>query len=219
MVDASGNASLSGSGFLPSVVCPGPANFNQTFTSFMIISQGFYKYRFLDASVCEVTPLLTTVRANYSNDLISSEVISFTPFGPENVKLLSFIAGMAKFQSINSQGLMSSAIGDTLYSIYSSTTNTSIDDNLGNQMQVYKELEYWRGVVEFSATYLRSGFMVVGSFTDNIIPDDLISPVNGTMYISTIGWNRRSATYLLAILPITITIIIILSLWHPLPGV
>jgi len=34
MVDASGNASLSGSGFLPSVVCPGPANFNQTYTKF-----------------------------------------------------------------------------------------------------------------------------------------------------------------------------------------
>jgi hypothetical protein len=209
MVDASGNASLLGSGFLPSVVCPAPANFNQTYTSFIILSQGFYKYRFLDATVCEVTPLLTTVRANYSDDLISSEVISSTPFRSENVKLLSFIAGMVKFQSINSQGLMSSAIGDTLYSIYSSTTNTSIDDNLGNQMQVYNELEeYWRGVVEFSATFLRSGFMVVGSFPDDTIPDDLISLVNGTMYISTIGWNRRSATYLLAILPITIITIL-----------
>ncbi|KAG1869410.1 hypothetical protein DFJ58DRAFT_742488 [Suillus subalutaceus] len=205
-VDANGNASLSGSGFLPSVVCPGPMNLTQTYTSFTILSQGFYKYRFLDASVCEVTPLLTTVRANYSNDLISSEVNSSTPFGPENVHLLSFIAGMVKFQSINSQGLISSAIGDTLYSIYSSTTNTSIDDNLGNQTQVYQELEeYWRGVVEFSATFLRSGFMVVGSFPDNTIPDNLISQVNGTMYISTIGWTRRSATYLLAILPITIT--------------
>ncbi|KAG1763120.1 hypothetical protein EV702DRAFT_1221159 [Suillus placidus] len=195
--------------FLPSVVCPGPMNMNQTYTNFTILSQGFYKYGFLDASVCEVIPLLTTVRANYSNDLISSEVNSFTPFRPENVQLLSFVAGVARFQSINSQGLMSSAIGDTLYSIYSSTTNTSIDDNLGNQTQVYKELEeYWRGVVEFSATFLRSGFMVVGSFPNNTIPDDLFSQVNGTMYISTIGWTRRSATYLLAILPITIITIL-----------
>ncbi|KAG1733800.1 hypothetical protein EDB19DRAFT_2041090 [Suillus lakei] len=204
MVDASGNASLSGSGFLPSVVCPGPMNMNQTYTSFTILSQGFYKYKFLDASVCEVIPLLTTVRTNYSNDLISSEVNSSTPFQPENVQLLSFVAGVARFQSINSQGLMSSAIGDTLYSIYSSTTNTSIDDNLGNQTQE----EYWRGVVEFSATFLRSGFMVVGSFSDNTIPSDLSSPVNGIMYISTIGWTRRSATYLLAILPITIITIL-----------
>lgn len=209
MVDGSGNSSPSGSGFLPSVVCPGPMNINQTYTSFTILSQGFYKYRFLNPSVCEVIPLLTTVRANYSNDLISSEVKSSTPFRPENAQLLSFVAGVAKFQSVNSQGLLSSTIGDTIYSIYSSTTNTSIDDNLGNQTQVYKELEeYWRGVIEFSATFLRSGFMVVGSFSNNTIPDDLVSPVNGTMYISTIGWTRRSATYLLAILPITTTTIL-----------
>ncbi|KAG1750086.1 hypothetical protein EDB19DRAFT_1904339 [Suillus lakei] len=199
VVDASGNASLSGSGFLPSIVCPGPMNTNQTYTSFTILSQGFYKYRFLDASSVPIIP----------DDLISSEVKSSTPFQPENIQLLKFVAGVASFQSINSQGLMSSAIGDTLYSIYSSTTNTSIDDNLGNQIQVYKELEeYWRGVIEFSATFLRSSFMVVGSFPDNTIPDDLSSPVNGTMYISTIGWTRRSGTYILAILPITIITIL-----------
>jgi len=58
----------------------------------VIHSQGFYKYRFLDATVCKVTPLLTTVCANYSDDLISSEVISSAPFQPENVEILSFIA-------------------------------------------------------------------------------------------------------------------------------
>ncbi|KAG1807976.1 uncharacterized protein BJ212DRAFT_1303175 [Suillus subaureus] len=157
----------------------------ERFSSFSsILSQGFYKYGFLNASVCEVTPLLTTVRAKYSYDLISSEVNSSTPFRPENAPLLSFVAGVAKFQSMNSQGLLSSVIGDTLYSIYSSTTNTSIDENLRNQTQIYQELEeYWRGVVEFSATFLRSGFMAVGSFPGNTIPDDLVSPVNGTIIL------------------------------------
>jgi hypothetical protein len=50
--------------------------------------------------------------------------------------------------------------------------------------------------------------MVVGSFPDDRIPDNLASTVNGTMYISTIGWTRQSATYLLAILPITFTTIL-----------
>ncbi|KAG1726048.1 uncharacterized protein EDB91DRAFT_1264035, partial [Suillus paluster] len=207
MVDVNGNASLSGSGFLPSVVCPGPMNMNQIYTSFTILSQGFFKYSFLNASVCEVVPFLTTVRADYSNDLISSVPTSCTSFQPVNTNLLSFVAGVARFQSINSQGLLSSAIGDTLYTIYSSTTNTSIDANLGNQTQVYQELEqYWRGVVEFSATFLRSGFMVVGSFPDNVIPNNLLP--SWTMYISTIGWAKRSPTYLLAILPITIITIL-----------
>ncbi|KAG2352366.1 hypothetical protein BDR07DRAFT_1466386 [Suillus spraguei] len=60
MVNASGDASPS-SGFLPSIVCPGPMNLSQTYTSFAILLQGFNKYNFLDASVCEVTPLLTIV--------------------------------------------------------------------------------------------------------------------------------------------------------------
>ncbi|KAG1744551.1 uncharacterized protein EDB91DRAFT_189485 [Suillus paluster] len=100
MVDASGNASLSGSGFLPSVVCLEPS----MNTSFTILSQGFDKYNFLQASMCEVVPFLTTVRVNYSNDLISSAPISQTPFQSENANLLSFIAGVVKFQAINSQG-------------------------------------------------------------------------------------------------------------------
>ncbi|KAG1827634.1 uncharacterized protein BJ212DRAFT_1494965 [Suillus subaureus] len=66
-----------------------------------------------------------------------------------NVQLLSFIAGVAKYQTINSQGLVSNAIGDTLYllvPIYSSTTHGSINDT--HQMEVYIGLgEYWRGVV------------------------------------------------------------------------
>ncbi|KAG1807991.1 uncharacterized protein BJ212DRAFT_1485270 [Suillus subaureus] len=214
MVDANGNTSSSGSGFLPSVVCQGPTNMNQTYTNFTIFTQGFYKYNFLKASVCEVVPLLTTVRADYSDEQISPGVTSSTPFQPENAELLSFIASVARFQSINSQGLTSSTIGDTLYSIYSSTTIGSINNNL-NDTQVYLELEdYWRGVVEFSATFLRSGFMATGSFPNNDIPNNLSSQVTGTMFISTIGWTRwakKSPTYLLATLPLTIVTILTLT--------
>ncbi|KAG1869375.1 hypothetical protein DFJ58DRAFT_723223 [Suillus subalutaceus] len=213
MVDANGNTSSSGSGFLPSVVCPEPMNMNQTYTNFTIFTQGFYKYGFLQASVCEVVPLLTTVRADYSNEQISAEVTSSTPFQPENTELLSFIASVARFQSINSQGLTSSTIGDTLYSIYSSTAIGSINNNL-NDTRVYLELEdYWRGVVEFSATFLRSGFMATGSFPNNEIPNNLSSQVTGTMFISTIGWTRwpkNSPTYLLATIPLTIITILTL---------
>ncbi|KAG2065363.1 hypothetical protein BDR04DRAFT_1108618 [Suillus decipiens] len=219
MVDASGNP-IQSSGFLPSVVCPGPMNMSQTSpntsqnpTSFTILSQGFYKYEFLGASMCEVIPQLTNVSVNYDDDLIYfSEVISSTPFRPENVLLLSFIAGVTKFQSISSQGLMSSTIGDTLYSIYSSTTTTTIGDNLGNQTQVYAELEdYWRGIVEFSATFLRSGFMAEGSFPNNTIPTDLQAQVNGTVDILTIGWTAQSTTYLLVLVPSTIIAILTIA--------
>jgi hypothetical protein len=84
--------------------------------------------------------MLTTVRADYSNGLIFSEVVSSTPFRSENEQLLSFITGAVAFQCIYWQGLLSSLIRDTLYSIYSSTTNTSINNNAGTQTQVYKKL-------------------------------------------------------------------------------
>ncbi|KIK38730.1 hypothetical protein CY34DRAFT_90468 [Suillus luteus UH-Slu-Lm8-n1] len=210
ILDASGNGSSSGSGFLPSVICPGPMTINQTYTSFLIFTQGFDKYNFLNASVCEVIPKLTTVNVNYSNNLISSVSTSPIPFQSENVQLLSFIAGVAKYQVINSQGLVSSTIGDTLYSTYTSMTNGSINGTI-DQTDVYLELEeYWCGVVEFSATFLRSGFVAVGSFPDGI-PNNLSSQVNGTMYISTIGWTMRSPTYLVAILPLTILTILIFT--------
>ncbi|KAG2747657.1 hypothetical protein P692DRAFT_20875478 [Suillus brevipes Sb2] len=205
MVDASGNGSSSGSGFLPSIICPGP---NQTYTSILKFTLGFDKYNFLNASVCEVIPKLTTVNVNYSNNLISSVSTLPIPFQSENVPLLSFIAGVAKYQAINSQGLVNSTIGDTLYSTYSSMTNGSINGTI-DQMDVYLELEeYWRGaVVEFSATFLRSGFMAVTSFPDGI-PNNLSSQVKGTVYISTIGWTMRSPTYFVAIFPLTILTIL-----------
>lgn len=52
--------------------------------------------------------------------------------------------------------------------------------------------------------------MAVGSFPDGI-PNNLSSQVNGTMYISTIGWTMRSPTYLVAILPLTILTILIFT--------
>ncbi|KAG1890457.1 uncharacterized protein F5891DRAFT_987109 [Suillus fuscotomentosus] len=201
LVDANGSGNLPGNGFLPSVVCPGLTDMNQTYTSFI--------------SVCEVVPLLTTVRADYSNEQISSEVISSTSFQSENAELLSFIAGVARYQSIDSQGLTSSTIGDTLYSIYSSTTTKSVNNNL-NDTQIYLELISFMTycldpLLMILGRFLRSGFMAIGSFPDNIIPNNLSSPVNGTMFISTIGWTRwtrKSPTYLLATIPLTIITIL-----------
>ncbi|KAG1809724.1 hypothetical protein EV424DRAFT_1558042 [Suillus variegatus] len=77
MNDGSGNRSSSGSGFLPSVVCPGPRTINQTYTSFLIEDPTIGE--------CPTTTM------------------------------------------INSQELVSSTIGDTLYPICSSTTNRIVN--------------------------------------------------------------------------------------------
>jgi hypothetical protein len=53
--------------------------------------------------------------------------------------------------------------------------------------------------------------MAVGSFPNDDIPNNLSSQVNGTMFVSTIGWTRwakQSPTYLLATVPLTIITIL-----------
>ncbi|KAG2090216.1 uncharacterized protein F5147DRAFT_780401 [Suillus discolor] len=176
VVNASGYSDPLDSGFLPCLVCPG---------SFGSESKLYKLQRFLHKDF--------TIRADYSNGLISSEVVSSTPFRSENEQLLSFLAGASRVSVYLLAG--ASEQYDRRYST-----------------QVYTELEeYWRGIVEFSATFLRSGFMVVGSFPDDIVPNNLSSLVNGTMYISTIGWTRRSATYFISILPFTVITIVMFA--------
>ncbi|KAG2127283.1 uncharacterized protein EDB93DRAFT_1109325 [Suillus bovinus] len=155
-----------------------PIDVNQTYTSFTIFTQGFYKYNSLKASTCKVVPLLTTVHANYSNEQISSEVILSAPFHPENTELLLFIAGVARTYEQHNWGYL-------IFHLF---------------LDHYRE-DYWCGVVEFSATFLHSGFMAVGSVPNNDIPNNLSSQVNGTMFILTIGWThwaKNSLTYLFA---------------------
>ncbi|KIJ58290.1 hypothetical protein HYDPIDRAFT_34327, partial [Hydnomerulius pinastri MD-312] len=87
----------------------------------------------------------------------------------------------------------------TLFSIYSAAANSPIEN--GTQ-QIYSELEdYWRGVVEFSATFLRSGYSAVGSFQSGI-PSNMTAPINGTMLMLTMGWADRGALYLFSVLPL-----------------
>ncbi|KAG1744813.1 hypothetical protein EDB19DRAFT_2037837 [Suillus lakei] len=82
------------------------------------------------------------------------------------------------------------------------------------------EEEYWRGVMELSATMLsldraridltslHSSFALIlwpwVASPNDVAPNNLPAPVNGTMYALTIGWTNRSPAYLLVILPLII---------------
>ncbi|KAH7916639.1 hypothetical protein BJ138DRAFT_995240, partial [Hygrophoropsis aurantiaca] len=123
--NASDQPNLSGSGFLPSVACPG-AN-SDAYQRFIIVSQGFYRYDFLPPTVCEIIPLLTNVTVMYSGGVINiAQVISSRQFVSDNANLLRFISGVMSWQARNAQGLVGNSIGDSLFAIYSSTSNKSI---------------------------------------------------------------------------------------------
>ncbi|KAF8838214.1 hypothetical protein BDN67DRAFT_1023259, partial [Paxillus ammoniavirescens] len=205
--NASGQPDTQGTGFLPSVVCPGHLNDTDSYSKFVIATQGFYKYGFLPSTVCEITPLVTTTRVDYTAGGIinASQIISNQTFSPDDTYLLFYLAGVANYHARNSQGLMNSIIGDTLFSIYSGEFNTPISDNSD---EVYRELEdYWRGVIEFSATFLRAGYSAQGAFQGGT-PSNMSSPVNGNMTMITMGWANRGAIYIFSILPLGIVTIL-----------
>jgi hypothetical protein len=67
----------------------------------------------------------------------TSQIISNQTFSPNDTSLLFYLAGVANYHARNSQGLLNSIIGDTLYSVYSGEFNTPISDNSN---EVYREL-------------------------------------------------------------------------------
>ncbi|KIJ04972.1 hypothetical protein PAXINDRAFT_21748, partial [Paxillus involutus ATCC 200175] len=201
--NASGQPDVSGTGFLPTIVCPGHVDASDVYSRFVIATQGFYKYDFLPLTICEVTPLVTITRVDYTAGGIinASQIISNQTFSPDDTYLLFYLAGVVNYHARNSQGLMNNMIGDTLYSVYSGEDNDPIADNTA---EVFRELEdYWRGVIEFTATFLRAGYSAEGAFQDGI-PSNMTSPLNGTMLMVTIGWANRGPIYIFSILPLGI---------------
>ncbi|KIK75814.1 hypothetical protein PAXRUDRAFT_18663 [Paxillus rubicundulus Ve08.2h10] len=220
--NASGQPDVAGTGFLPTIVCPGHVNASDVYSRFVIATQGFYKYDFVPYTICAVTPLITTTRVDYTEGGIinASEIISNQTFSPNDTYLLFYLAGVANYHARNSQGLMNNVIGDTLYSIYSGEFDTPISNNTN---EVFRELastyprtsrlclmfesrtqeNYWRGVIEFAATFLRAGYSAQGAFQDGI-PSNMTSTLNGTMSVLTMGWANRGPIYIFSILPLGI---------------
>ncbi|KIJ61267.1 hypothetical protein HYDPIDRAFT_189685 [Hydnomerulius pinastri MD-312] len=182
----------------------------------VIATQGFYKYDFLPPTICEVTPLITTIRVDYTDGGIinASEIVSNRTFTADESDLLFYLAGVANYYARHAQGLLNNITGDTVFSIYSGEINTPISSGTD---EVYSTLEdYWRGVVKFSATFLQAGYSAEGAFQAGI-PSNMTAPLNGTMYIMTMGWANRGPIYIFSILPLGIgTVLIVLTAVHSL---
>ncbi|KIJ61777.1 hypothetical protein HYDPIDRAFT_31105 [Hydnomerulius pinastri MD-312] len=194
------------SGFVTSVVCPYPLQqTNFTWDRFVVTSNGSWKYNFLPLTVCEVVPSFTTSIVNYASKSVNATVTNTTTLGTDHPSLLKFLAAVIDYQARNTQGLTSNSIGDSLYSIYTSTATSNSTDSTE---QLLDELaQYWRGVIEFSGTFLRSGF----SAYPRTIPSDALAGVTGKHTIMTMGWSKRSPAYLYTVLPLTFVALLTFS--------
>ncbi|KAF8546892.1 hypothetical protein OG21DRAFT_1022811 [Imleria badia] len=209
-------SSSSSASLVYSLVCPYPVGqSNLDWSKVNVTSGGTGKYLFLQETTCEITPKLTTSLVTYANATLNATVVNSTALSFINSNLALFLASVINYQSQNSQGLVANSIGDALYSI-AVTATTALENGSPMDLRLIEELEqYWRGVIEFSGTYLRSGF----SAYPITIPDDGMVTVTGYHTVTIMGWSKRSPTYLYAVLPVTFfflltNIAIGYALWH-----
>ncbi|KAG2030595.1 hypothetical protein BDR03DRAFT_974395 [Suillus americanus] len=189
--NASGQTDNASVGLLPIVVCPNPNStaFNP-YKFDVFVSGSAYKYSFLQTTVCEVVPYLTTVNVTYNGGVVSVDRIDTSSglTSSPNLPLSQYIATVIAYQAGTNQGMTTNTIGDFLTTY--GTSNVSV---------VYSELEdYWRGITEFASTQLRSGYSASG------VPSNMTRSTNGTMYITTYGWRSKSFTYILLLVVITV---------------
>jgi hypothetical protein len=173
-------------GFLGIVICPGITST----TTFDIFLQGTWGYSSLGKTVCKVSPYVASFDVTYNNGNISID-------HPRHIQLL-------QNTSINVTTFISYVVVELSYS-----SQTTWNNPLGQLLQlnatnptrsVYEILEdYFRGVVEFSATYLRSAYSAEGAA--NAMPalysdQSAFKLLNGTMSITTYGWSSERLTYI-----------------------
>ncbi|KAG0694013.1 hypothetical protein DFH29DRAFT_363175 [Suillus ampliporus] len=188
--NASGQMDPVSDGFLPVVVCPNPASPSFNSYKFNVFLTGLYKYDFLRTTVCEVVPYLTTVNVTYHGGIISVDRIATSSGLTDNLHLplSQYIATAVNYQAQSNQRMTNNTIGNFLTAYGRS-----------NVSELYSELEdYWRGMVEFASTELRSAYSATGD-----IPSNMTRPTSGTMYITTYGWRSDSHTFILVLVVIT----------------
>lgn len=171
-------------GFLGIVICP------VNTTTFDIFLQGEWGYSSLGKTVCNVSPYVASFDVTYINGNISIDHPRYIqPLQNTSSNVATFISSVVWELSYSSQTAWNNPLGQLLQL------------NALNQTQtVYEVLEdYFRGVVEFSATYLRSAYSAEGAATamPALYSDQsAFKSLNGTMSIMTYGWSSEHLTYI-----------------------
>ncbi|KAG1733797.1 hypothetical protein EDB19DRAFT_1190097 [Suillus lakei] len=199
-------------GFLPTVVCPQPGSPGFSPYKFDILMAGRAKYAFLPTTVCEVVLYVTTVDVTYDQGIVLATVTNRRPFEDSNMAITEFIASAIIYQAGNNQGFQTNVIGDYL-TAYVNSNSTDV---------IFRQLEgYWRGVVEFGGTFLRSGFSATGGLPWTEIPSDMSVVTNGVMFVNTYGWEEGRLIYLFLFVIFTMIWLVTViaagfSLWNEL---
>ncbi|EIW74397.1 hypothetical protein CONPUDRAFT_170125 [Coniophora puteana RWD-64-598 SS2] len=174
-----------GDGFMPIIPCPQQTLTQGNNNSFAIKMAGLCKYSAINSTICQVTPLVTDTVVTYNGGIISQQyIVDSWLLGEVNPSAMAFLVGLVDWIGQTAQGMVSNDVGDSVNTILSSLPNmngTSANVTLINGVMA----NYWRGVIEFGGTFLRSGFSAAGD-----LPTNMTSPISGHAYVLTMGWSK-----------------------------
>lgn len=178
-------------GLLAIIVCPELLSFvDVTVTKFDVFLQGMAQYSFLNAMVCNVTPYVASFDVTYNQSMISVYQLQHGPIRllQNSPNVAAFVLNVVSQLSISSQTTYNNPLGELLHLIDPNDINNILEN-------------YFRGLVEFSGTYLRSSYSAEGANTDSTMQDlysnpEAFTPLNGIMYVSTYGWDGKRLTYI-----------------------
>ncbi|KAJ7080258.1 hypothetical protein C8R44DRAFT_992515 [Mycena epipterygia] len=169
---------------------------------------------------CTVSPKITAVHVDYA----SSGNIDTTLLSATNSSDLGGPAGMFAFSTIMdmfvvSQGISADTIGNHISSVMRTLPNSQWTDT-----DLLEEIlaAYFRGVVEFSGSLLRTCISeTVTPFADGI-PANMTRSTEGIYRTETLGWSFTSTPTRVILLPTTLialsSIAVILFAWIQNPG-
>ncbi|KAG2062674.1 hypothetical protein BDR04DRAFT_1235676, partial [Suillus decipiens] len=190
-------SSTNSSDLLGIVVCPTSA---PNTTSFDILLQGIGQYDFLSATVCTVAPYVASFDVAYDGQTIyiADPPSNVQPLQNNSMNVTAFITNVVNRLSNTSQTTYNNPFGELLRLSTVDPGTPSVNEIL----QIY-----FRSVVEFSGTYLRSAYSAEGANTampDLYSEESAFKSLNGTMMIMTYGWYTGRPTYVYIIIVLTI---------------
>ncbi|KAK6966831.1 hypothetical protein R3P38DRAFT_2815744 [Favolaschia claudopus] len=148
-------------------------------------------YRFLNYTVCTLSPRMTQVRVSYESDMINiSEIVSNDTIANASNPATTSAVYMLREMVFFAQGTVSNVLGDMLMSLMNDTV---ADASIRTPDLVLGILEgYIRGVTEYSATVLRACLASNPNFTASLPPAAMRNVTDGIHHTETVGWTRTA---------------------------
>ncbi|KAK7000317.1 hypothetical protein R3P38DRAFT_3328052 [Favolaschia claudopus] len=148
-------------------------------------------YRFLNTTVCTLTPRMTQVQVSYESDLINiSEIVSNDTIANASSPATTTAVYMLREMVLFSQSFVSNVIGDMLMSL----RNETVADPSVRTPDLFLGIleEYIRGVTEYSATVLRACLASDPNFTASLPSAAMRNITHGIHHTKTVGWTRTA---------------------------